>query len=109
MKLIFTIVHDDDSSRVMGELNKEGYRVTKLSSTGGFLKAGNTTLMCVVEDSQTREVVDIIREHSSSRKVAVDNTQLSNIPGSYSAPTPIEINVGGATIFVVNVEYFEKT
>ena len=52
MKLIFTIVHDDDSSRVMGALNKEGYRITKLSSTGGFLRSGNTTLMCGVEEHQ---------------------------------------------------------
>ncbi|AVM42894.1 cyclic-di-AMP receptor [Fastidiosipila sanguinis] len=107
MKLIFTIVHDDDSSRVMGALNKEGYRITKLSSTGGFLRSGNTTLMCGVEDDQVKEALDIIRDHSSSRKVAVDASSLGATTMGYGA-YPVEVNVGGATVFIVNVEYFEK-
>ena len=52
MKLIFAIVHDEDSPRLMAELNRAGFRVTKLNSTGGFLRSGNTTLMIVVDDDQ---------------------------------------------------------
>lgn len=107
MKLIFTIVHDDDANRVVGSLNKEGYRVTRLSSSGGFLRSGNTTLMVVVQDEEVKDVLEIIREHSSSRKVAVDPNQWQSNPGTY-ASYPVEVNVGGATVFIVNVEYFEK-
>ncbi len=107
MKLIFTIVHDDDSGRVMGQLNKNGFRVTKLSSTGGFLRSGNTTLMVVVEEDKVKEVLDIIRAHSSSHKVAVDANQFDTSTGGYSGG-PVEVNVGGATVFITNVEYFEK-
>ena len=49
MKLIFAIVSDEDSPRLMAEVNRAGYRVTKLHSTGGFLRSGNTTLMAVVD------------------------------------------------------------
>ena len=50
MKLIYAIVRDEDDSRVMGELNRHGFKVTKLATTGGFLRAGNTTLICGTED-----------------------------------------------------------
>ena len=64
MKLIFAIVHDEDSPRLMAELNRAGYRVTKLNSTGGFLRSGNTTLMIVVDDDQLDDVLSIIRKYS---------------------------------------------
>lgn len=54
MKLVYAIVHDEDSPRLTVELNKTGFRVTRLNSSGGFLRSGNTTLMLVVEEDQTR-------------------------------------------------------
>lgn len=108
MKLIYSIVHDEDSPRVMSELNKGGFRVTKLNSSGGFLRSGNTTLMTVVEDEEVNEALDIIRKYSSSRKAAVNtNVSPSGAGGTYT-PYPVEVNIGGATVFVTNVEYFEK-
>ena len=107
MKLIFAIVHDEDS-RLMVELNKSGYRVTKLNSSGGFLRSGNTTLMMVVEDDKLKDCLDIVRKYSSSRKAAINTTITpSAISGAY-IPYPVEVTIGGATVFVVNVEYFEK-
>lgn len=108
MKLIFAIVHDEDSPRLMAELNRAGYRVTKLNSSGGFLRSGNTTLMMVVEDVQQEAVLTIIRKYSSSRKAAINtNVTPSSMGGSY-IPYPVEVTVGGATVFAVNVEHFEK-
>jgi uncharacterized protein YaaQ len=108
MKLIFAIVHDEDSPRLMAELNRAGYRVTKLNSTGGFLRSGNTTLMIVVDDDQLDEVLGIIRKYSSSRQAAIStNVTPSSMGGSY-IPYPVEVMVGGATVFVLNVEHFEK-
>lgn len=108
MKLIFAIVHDEDSPRLMAELNRAGYRVTKLNSSGGFLRSGNTTLMIVVDDDQLDEVLAIIRKYSSSRQAAINtNVTPSSMGGSY-IPYPVEVMVGGATVFVLNVEHFEK-
>ncbi len=108
MKLTYAIVHDEDSPRLMAELNKSGYRVTKLNSSGGFLRSGNTTLMIVVEDNQLDEVLGIVRKYSSSRKAAINtNVTPSSMGGAY-IPYPVEVTIGGATVFVLNVEYFEK-
>lgn len=108
MKLTYAIVHDEDSPRLMAELNKSGYRVTKLNSSGGFLRSGNTTLMIVVEDEQLEEVLGIVRKYSSARKAAINtNVTPSSMGGAY-IPYPVEVTIGGATVFVLNVEYFEK-
>lgn len=108
MKLIYAIVHDEDTPRLMAELNKSGYRVTKLNSSGGFLRSGNTTLMVVVEDEQMEDVLSIIRENSSARQAAINtNVTPSSMGGAY-IPYPVEVTIGGATVFVINVEYFEK-
>ncbi len=108
MKLIFAIVHDEDSPRLMAELNRASYRVTKLNSTGGFLRSGNTTLMIVVDDEQIEDVFSIIRKYSSSRQAAINtNITPASMGGTY-IPYPVEVMVGGATVFVLNVERFEK-
>ncbi len=109
MKLVFAIVHDEDTPRLMAELNKAGFRVTKLNSSGGFLRSGNTTLMIVVEAEKLQEVLDLIRKYSSSRHAAI-NTGVSPaaMGGTSYVPYPVDVTVGGATVFVVNVEQFEK-
>ncbi|NLC89485.1 MAG: hypothetical protein GX681_05420 [Clostridiaceae bacterium] len=108
MKLIFAIVSDEDSSRLMTELNRAGHRVTKLHSTGGFLKSGNTTLMTGVEEDMQDEVMAIIRKYSRSRKTSIN----ANIPppsmGTSYMPYPVEVKIGGATVFVVPVDHYEK-
>lgn len=108
MKLVYAIVHSDDGQKVMDELNNNGFSVTKLCSTGGFLKAGNTTLLTGVEEDKVDEVIAIVEKKSKSRKQLVSssipNSGVSGMMLSY----PVEVVVGGATIFVVNVERFEK-
>lgn len=108
MKLIYAIVSDEDSPRLTVELNQSGYRVTKLHTTGGFLRSGNTTLMIVVEDEVVANVLEIIRKYSRSRKAAINANMSPSGMGSAFIPYPVEVQVGGATIFIVNVEYFEK-
>lgn len=108
MKLVYAIVSDEDSSKLMSELNKANFGVTKLHSTGGFLRSGNTTLMCVTETKDLEQVLSLIRKNSKSRKEAI-NTNID--PAGMTAALmsyPVEISVGGATIFVLNVEHFEK-
>lgn len=108
MKLIFAIVHDEDGPDVTDELNKAGYSVTKLCSTGGFLKAGNTTLLVGVEQQKLDDVIEIIKSKSKSRKQIINSSIPPNTIGGMFVPYPVEVVVGGATIFVMDVERFEK-
>jgi uncharacterized protein YaaQ len=108
MKLVFAIVHDDDGPKVMDELNRGGFSVTKLCSTGGFLKAGNTTLLVGVEEASLDAVIEIIRKKSKSRKQVINSSMTPNGMGGMFIPYPVEVVVGGATIFVLDVEHFEK-
>lgn len=107
MKLLIAIVQDADANKVMHALNKNGFMVTKLSSTGGFLKAGNTTLLMGVEDKGVNEVLNIIENYSKSRKQTID-TNATMVSGNIMLPTTAEITVGGATVFLLNVEEYRK-
>ena len=106
MKLILAIVGNDDSAMVSSALTREGFPVTKLSTTGGFLKAGNTTFIVGIEDNKVNRVIEVIREYSSKRSQLVPNTTSMDV-GMYTS-FPVEITVGGATVFVLDVEQFEK-
>lgn len=108
MKLVFAIVHDDDGPKVMEGLNKEGFSVTKLCSTGGFLKAGNTTLLVGVDEEKLESVIGIIKKGSKSRKQVINSSVTPSSMGGMFIPYPVEVVVGGATIFVINVDRFEK-
>lgn len=108
MKLVFAIVHSEDGHKVMDELSRNGFSVTKLCSTGGFLKAGNTTLLVGVEENKLDQVIEIIKSKSKSRKQVLDSSMPANGLGGMFISYPVEIDVGGATIFVLNVEHFEK-
>lgn len=108
MKLIIAIVQDEDSSRLISSLMTEGYRVTKLATTGGFLRSGNTTLIVGVEDEKLDDAMGIIEKVCKSRKqIATAPSPISGTTGVY-VPYPIEVMVGGATIFVMDVEQFKK-
>lgn len=106
MKLIFAIVNNDDSTSVAGHLTTAGYSATKLATTGGFLKAGNTTFIIGVQDEKVDDVLKIVGEHSSKRTKVMTSEKVS-APGAFPS-MPVEVKVGGATVFVVNVERFEK-
>ena len=106
MKLIMAIISGDDSSKVSRALTKSNFSVTKLATTGGFLMAGNTTFLVGTEDDKVEEVLDILRKNSKTRKQMVP-TSASYGVGMFSS-MPIEVQVGGATVFILNVEEFIK-
>lgn len=108
MKLVFAIVSNDDASTVMKELNKEGYSVTKMASTGGFLRVGNVTLLVGTDEEKVQKAIDIIGKHSAKRKQVVFSSEPYIGASAGYMSFPAEIEVGGATIFVVDVERFEK-
>ena len=108
MKLIIAIVQDEDASRLINELMNDGFSVTKLATTGGFLRAGNTTLLLGVDDARYQAAMDIIEKICKSRKqIATSPAPVAGTASVY-VPYPIEVMVGGATIFVLEVEHFAK-
>ena len=108
MKLIIAIVQDEDASRLIGQLMNDGFGVTKLATTGGFLRAGNTTLRVGVDDEKFDAAMAVIEKVCKSRKqIATAPTSMSGVSGVYS-PYPIEVMVGGATVFVLSVDQFHK-
>ena len=106
MKLIFAIVSNDDANQVQSALTKARFQVTRLATTGGFLLAGNTTFLCGTDDEKVDEAIEIVGKHSKKRTQLVPSSASYGV-GMYSA-FPVEVQVGGATIFVTNVERFEK-
>ena len=106
MKLVLAIMGKEDSTIVMDALTEENIQVTRMASTGGFLKSGNTTLIIGIEDSKIDKVIDIISKYSSKRKQLVDDV----MPVYFNsiARIPFEVTKGGAIIFVLNVDRFEK-
>ena len=106
MKMIMAVVSGDDSNAVSAALTKARFSVTKLATTGGFLMSGNTTFLIGVDDDKVSEVIDIIAKHSKKRKQMVPSAGMVDV-GMYSA-FPVEVTVGGAIVFVINVERFEK-
>lgn len=109
MKLIIAIVQDEDAQRLINKLMDEGLRTTKLATTGGFLRSGNTTLLIGVEDAQQEKAMSIIEGTCKSRKhTAPLHTPSVGAPGMYVPAYPVQVTVGGATVFVLPVEQFNK-
>lgn len=108
MKLIVAVVQDKDSNRLSNALVDEDYRATKLASTGGFLRAGNTTFLIGVEDEHINKVLDIIQNNCKSREQLVAPVSPMGGNADSYVPYPVEVQVGGATVFIMQVEQFEQ-
>ncbi len=106
MKLITAIINNDDCPSVLSELTRDGFSVTKLSTSGGFLRAGNSTLLIGVDDDKLDRAIDIIRRFSSKRTEMIQASP--TYPSEFFVSMPVEVNVGGATVFVVDVDKFYK-
>ncbi len=106
MKMITAIVNKKDAGEVCESLTEGKITFTKISTTGGFLKAGNTTLLIGVEDEQVEDVIKLIRKHCARRMEPMPSVVSAGVPtfGYYKT----EVLVGGATVFVSPVERFEK-
>lgn len=106
MKLIVAIINRDDANAVVHNLSRNGFACTRLSTTGGFLLAGNVTLLIGVEEGRVQPAIDLIRRFSHSRRQMVP--AFPELGYGYIPAVPVEVTVGGATVFVVDVERFER-
>jgi len=107
MKLILAIVNNDDSALASSALTESGYSVTKLSTTGGFLMVGNTTLLIGTEDQDADKVIEILKRYCTTRKNIPSPTSSFGM-GMRHMSLQNEVTVGGATIFVLDVDHMEK-
>jgi uncharacterized protein YaaQ len=108
VKLIMSIVNSDDARPLLAILSREGHRATMVSTTGGFLREGNSTILVGVEDERVQPVLDIIKDNCHTRTQFVNPLPPIMEPGELYMPSPIEVQVGGATVFVIDVERFER-
>jgi uncharacterized protein YaaQ len=108
MKLVVSIVHSDDAETLIRALEQKEYRCTMISTTGGFLREGNATVLIGTEEPQLEEVLGIIKENCHARTQLVSPLPPVAEAGEFYIPRPVEVQVGGATVFVLDVQRSEK-
>jgi uncharacterized protein YaaQ len=106
MKLVVCIIHNRDKNRVTDKLIEAGFKFTIIGSTGGFLREGNTTYLIGIQEEEKDRLLEVVRENSSARE------QILNV-GSMEAPggllgSPVKVPVGGAVVFIMDVEQFAR-
>jgi uncharacterized protein YaaQ len=108
VKLLVIIVQDADALKLQQALSARNQRATKLASTGGFLRQGNTTFLVGVEDRRVAEIKDVVRATCRERMQTVPtHLPVGNLPEPY-LNQPIEVEVGGAIIFELAIDSFER-
>lgn len=102
------VVQDKDSNRLSNALVETNFKATKLASTGGFLRSGNTTFLIGTEDHRVDKLLSVIKENCSSRDQLV--APVSPMGGNADSyiPHPVEVEVGGATVFVLPIDEFRQ-
>ncbi len=108
VKLVVAIVHNEDAGALVDALLDRDYRATRLHSSGGFLKQSNATVILGVDDDRVEAVMDVVRETCTARTQIVNPMPPIMEPGEFFMPYPLEVEVGGATVFVLPVERFER-
>ena len=108
MKMITAIVNKRDTGSVCRALTENGFEFTKLATTGGFLRDGNTTLLIGLDDEKLQDALDIIRKNCAKRMQKVPALPPTEVTTSVYHTTPAEVMVGGAIVFVSDVLHFEK-
>ena len=109
LKLVIIIASDSDAEKLTRKLIEQGYPATKVSSTGGFLRKGNATILSGVEASEVDQIVAMVRLECSARAEYVPVQTLPFFGEGSVLQEPVEVRVGGAIVFVLDVERFEKT
>jgi uncharacterized protein YaaQ len=104
-KLILAIVQSEDADDALGALTGRGLRVTRLASTGGFLRQGNTTLLVGTTQARVEEALDVLRATCRTRSAHV---AVPAEPPSLVHSYLIEVEVGGATVFVMDISHYEQ-
>lgn len=110
-KLILAIMRKDDYNDTVAKLNENGIFVTKLSSSGGFLKKENVTAMIGVDESKFEIAMDILKQYAG-RHQEIQYTMpamMSDYPDNgIDMAIPVDTEVGGITIFTMTLDSIDK-
>jgi uncharacterized protein YaaQ len=107
MKLIFAVVQGKDAEALRDGLLKAGHRTTQINSAGGFLRESNATFLIGVDDNVVPDVLRIVKQNCYTRTQYVNPLLPIMEPGEFYMPNPVEVEVGGATVFICNVQRYE--
>ena len=108
MKLVVAVVQAEDANGLLSQLSNRGFRATRIKTAGGFLREANATIFIGAEDVDVETVVHTIRESCTTRQQQITAIPAVMEPGEFFLPYPVEVEVGGATILVIDVERFER-
>jgi uncharacterized protein YaaQ len=108
MKLIFAVIQGKDVENLLTALREAGYRSTQINSAGGFLRENNVTVLIGVDDLEVPDIVRIIKQNCYSRTQYVNPLLPIMEPGQFYMPDPVEVQIGGAMVFVLDVERYES-
>lgn len=106
MKLVIAIVQDKDSALLANALVENNIRSTKLASSGGFLRSGNTTFLIGIQEEELDKVLKVIDDNCSKRDEIIMQQPLMNVSIDNIISQPLNVVVGGATVFVLPIEKF---
>ncbi len=108
MKLVVAVVQDEDADELVHQIVSANFRVTRVSSTGSLLRTGNTSLIVGVEEHEVPRVIEVIKAVCKRRtQIAVPYSPALE-PGLLYLAENFEVEVGGAIIFVLNVQRYER-
>ncbi len=107
MKLVVGIVNSEDANDLLSEITKASFQATKLSTSGGFLKMGNVTVLVGVEDDKVDSLVEIFKSCCSRRTQMIPTTP-TFLGEGFITGAPVEVTIGGATLFVLDVDKLIK-
>ncbi len=106
--MVVAVVQAEDAGGLLTQLATRGFRATRIKTVGGFLREANATIFLGVEDNEVDAVMHTIRENCVTRHQRIDTVPAVLEPGEFFLPYPVEVEVGGATIFVLDVPRFER-
>jgi uncharacterized protein YaaQ len=108
VKLVVAVVQAEDANGLLSQLSNRGFRATRIKTVGGFLREANATVFVGVDEEEVDMVVQTIREACTTRQQQITAIPAVMEPGEFFLPYPVEVEVGGATIFVLAVDRFER-
>ena len=108
MQLVLAIVHSDDAPDLIDSLTKKNFRATRINTAGGFLKESNATILLGVEEERVDEVLQTIQNNCQTRTQYINPLPPVMEPGEFYMPYPVEVQIGGATVFILNINSFTR-
>lgn len=108
MKLAVLIVHHRDKGRVTEALLRAGFKFTTIGSSGGFLREGSVTLLIGVNEDDLPTLRQVVAENSQRREQMVSVAAFESAGTPAFAPNAVKVQVGGAVLFVIDVDSFER-